>query len=349
MYRNDFDPQSPTRSPHGNKVQQVKIDLQGHESPASSNASSTLSSASSSTFASGNRSPAESIIGYVHNLSNLKTSASNNPYFDLTLQTPDKTYRTACYSPEKHQIMKRTSERASPVKIGKFHFQMNNITQREEIILNKRSKLDDAPEQDITFEYDQSLKKKDAIKVTVEDAKSLSVPADPVKILGRITFTGKQENLHSKGRALAKQECILTDETGSIRFVLWENDVSVIASGEAYRVENTVIKRLNDQNYVSLNCESKVHELENMTITKKDDVSSLPQATTKSALCPAKGIQNFKKMLTCDSHRLHKQNKTLQPLPNRKTTYHKRRQNTYIEQTIRTNFEVLIREQILFM
>eukprot|EP00794_Sanderia_malayensis_P020941 gene20941-22994_t len=152
---------------------------------------------------------------------------------------------------------------------------------------------------DITFEYDQSLKKKDAIKVTVEDAKSLSVPADPVKILGRITFTGKQESLHSKGRALAKQECILTDETGSIRFVLWENDISVIASGEAYRIENAVIKRFNYQNYVTLNRESKVHELENPTMTKKDDVSSLPQATTKSVLCPAKGIQNFKKMLTC--------------------------------------------------
>eukprot|EP00794_Sanderia_malayensis_P014751 gene14751-16293_t len=168
----------------------VKIDLQGHERPASSTAGSTLSSASSSTFPSGNRSPvklqpsqgatspektfsAESIIGYVHNLSNLKTSASNNPYFDLTLQTPEKTYRTVCYSPEKHQIMKRTSKSASPVKIGKFHFQMNNITHREEINLNKRSKLEDAPEQDITFEYDQSLKKKDAIEVTVEDAKKI--------------------------------------------------------------------------------------------------------------------------------------------------------------------------------
>ena len=44
------------------------------------------------------------IIGYIHNLSGLKTSKSTN--FDMQLQTKDKMFRAVCFSAEKHNQFK---------------------------------------------------------------------------------------------------------------------------------------------------------------------------------------------------------------------------------------------------
>ena len=75
----------------------------------------------------------------------------------------------------------------------------------------------------------------------------LELPTDPGSFSGRITFTGTQQTLNSKGRKLIKQECILTDESGSIRLVLWENDITNIISGETYSIHYAVVKSFNSQ------------------------------------------------------------------------------------------------------
>ena len=48
------------------------------------------------------------IIGYVHNLSEIKTSQRNNLYFDMSLQTQDKLYRAVsiqqCIKPPVNRV-----------------------------------------------------------------------------------------------------------------------------------------------------------------------------------------------------------------------------------------------------
>eukprot|EP00794_Sanderia_malayensis_P013192 gene13192-14539_t len=161
----------------------------------------------------------------------------------------------------------------------------------EEIIINKRSKLDDAPEDEVSFEYDHSLKKKEGREVAVGEALILEVSTDPVSFSGRITFTGPQQTLTSKGRKLIKQECILTDESGSIRLVLWENDIADIISGETYSIHDAVVKSFNSQNYVTFNRQTEAKILEGSFIRKEDDAGAIHKTTTTAVNCPAKGIQ----------------------------------------------------------
>ena len=43
-----------------------------------------------------------------------------------------------------------------------------------------------------------------------------------VNITGRISFTGTSETVNVRGKTLTKQEALFTDNSGSLRLVLWE-------------------------------------------------------------------------------------------------------------------------------
>ena len=95
------------------------------------------------------------IIAYVHDLSEIKRSQRNNLYFDMSLQTQDKLYRAVCFSPEKHQQCKTTSESSSPIKLTKYQLKRNTFTEQDEIHINKRSRLFEPASHEINFDIQQ--------------------------------------------------------------------------------------------------------------------------------------------------------------------------------------------------
>ena len=64
-------------------------------------------------------------------------------------------YRTVCFSPEKHSVLKRKFESSSPVKINKFQLKKNPKTDKEELILNKRTNIEDPLENEMDFDLQQ--------------------------------------------------------------------------------------------------------------------------------------------------------------------------------------------------
>ena len=52
-----------------------------------------------------------------------------------------------------------------------------------------------------------------------------------VNTSGKITFTGPEETLEAKGKTLRKWEAALTDNTETIRLVLWEGDIGKVTRG----------------------------------------------------------------------------------------------------------------------
>ncbi|KAK2562282.1 hypothetical protein P5673_014552 [Acropora cervicornis] len=79
------------------------------------------------------RSTDDGIVGYLHNLSPIKTSQNKNQYFVLDFQT------NSTVSPEKHAALKRKFECSSPVKVNKYNLKKNDKTGEEELIWNKRT------------------------------------------------------------------------------------------------------------------------------------------------------------------------------------------------------------------
>lgn len=73
-------------------------------------------------------------------------------YFDVKLQTKDKTYRSVCFSAEKHSSFKKRYEASSPVKIANYNLKRNASTNSTEIHINKRTRLEDPDPEDVDFD-----------------------------------------------------------------------------------------------------------------------------------------------------------------------------------------------------
>ena len=110
------------------------------------------------------------MVGYLHNLSPIKTSQNKNQYFSLNFQTNSQVYRAVYFSPEKHSVLKRKLESSSPVKINKFQLKKNLKTEKEELILNKRTRIVDPDESEMDFDV-QKIEEEtvEAIDSSVEE------------------------------------------------------------------------------------------------------------------------------------------------------------------------------------
>lgn len=153
----------------------------------------------------------QGIAGYLHDLSQIKTSKSNNQCFELKFQTSSEVYCTVCFSPEKHRLLKCKLQSSSPIKLHKYQLKKNERGGENELVLNKRSRIEEPDDSEKDFDY-VSVKTEttQAIDSTTEeihygDAHNL------VNITGRLTFNGSKETLNVKGKTLTKQEAVFTD------------------------------------------------------------------------------------------------------------------------------------------
>ena len=218
----------------------------------------------------------------------------------MSLQTQDKLYRAVCFSPEKHQQCKTTSESSSPIKLTKYQLKRNTFTDQDEIHINKRSRLFEPASHEIGFDIQQlePVKQEKSVEMTASEV--LIRPANcKVNISGRITFQGPEETIISKGKTLRKQEALFTDNTASARIVLWENDIDKIATGNSYNLSNAVIRQYNQENYLCLNRQSAVAESFD-TIEREDEQSLSSDNSLAKVFCPADGVQSIRRFLSCN-------------------------------------------------
>ncbi len=236
------------------------------------------------------------VIGYIHQLSPIKQSQNNNAYFDLKVQTENRTVRTVCFSPEKHERFKRSFEASSPVKLSQFQLRPNRRTNEEEIIVNKRTKLDNPFEHEITFDITTKEVDYATTTTTVRDAKEVK-PGTAITVLGRITFQGGTEQIDVRGKSLNKQETILTDESGSIRLVLWESDIQKVQSRETYILKRSVVRNFDNQPYITVNKETQISKVSQTIANPDDDLANTYKEFTIS--CPPEGILSTHRCLSC--------------------------------------------------
>ena len=236
-------------------------------------------------------------MGYLHNLSPIKTSKSNNQYFDLQIQTSKEIYRTVCFSPDKHPLLKRKLESSSPVKIHKYQLKKNERSGENDLILNKRTKIEDPDDSETDFDYvpvkTEATQAKDATTEEIHNGEAHTL----INIMGRLTFNGSKETLQVKGKTLTKQEAIFTDNTGSIRVVLWEKDIPKVNTGTCYNIKNIAVKEYGDTKYLTLTRHSKIESIE--ISIHRQDTSDVKTETTQQQF-PPDGVNYVQQFLTCN-------------------------------------------------
>ena len=239
------------------------------------------------------------MIAYLHNLSPMKKSQRDNLYFDMTLQTEQTTYRTVCFSPEKHRDFLTRYESSSPVKLTKYQMKRNARTNQDEVHINKRSKVDDAQESEVSFDI-KVLKHEQKCKPGISDITDVlkEVTNSVLNVCGRVTLQGPIQTVMSKGKALRKQEALLTDNSGTIRLVLWENDISKVSSESTYTLSNVVLKEFEKVKYLTLTKSSNI-EISEAAITREDTPLAEGLPNTQFVKFPADGLLSLQRFSSC--------------------------------------------------
>ena len=92
-----------------------------------------------------------------------------------------------CFSPEKHAALKRKFECSSPVKVNKYNLKKNDKTGEEELIWNKKTKIEEPQESEMEFDL-QPIK---AETVEAKDSSAEEILGEQIKTLvniaGRVT------------------------------------------------------------------------------------------------------------------------------------------------------------------
>ena len=227
----------------------------------------------------------------------MKLSRSNNDYFDVTLQTKDKTLRGISFSPEKMKIMKSRYESSSPIKLTSYAIKRNRYTDEDEVHINKRTKITDPATTELDFDIKQVKSDEDlATLTTVNDIIEHNTKSSKVNISGRVSFDASPETIQANGKTLQKLETVLTDETGSIRLVLWEKDIDRVQNGLTYKITQALVKNFNSNKYITLNRQSLIAEAQ-ITIQRSDEQLLDNQLNTVS--CPVDGVEKVTTYLSC--------------------------------------------------
>jgi hypothetical protein len=219
----------------------------------------------------------------------------------MQLQTKGKTFRAVCFSPEKHNKCKAITESSSPIKLIHYQIKRNNWTHDDEIHINKRSRLEDPDSGEVSFDIREPVIEENSctnIKPGMSSVKSV-LEGDinqQVNVCGRLNLQGPRQTILKKEKTLLMQEAALTDESGSIRVVLWENDTSRVTSGTTYKLSNVMVREYEGNKYLTLNKNSTIESTE-IEIERHDEILQNSQSKVD---CPAEGVQSIKRFLSCN-------------------------------------------------
>jgi hypothetical protein len=198
----------------------------------------------------------------VHSLSPVKNARnSRTSYFDCLIQTStDQKVRAVCFDPPKRVNLQQAFQQKSPVKITgvKRSFNTSFSTDQEEYKIPKQAKIQPATTE---FEFNPKIS---SCQLTVKQALSADL-YKTIDIYAKVM--SKQENkqpILKNGKKIFKVDCIIADETDSIKLVLWEELISQVESAKSYLFRGVTSRVFDDVKYLSTNDSTIIEAKDNI-------------------------------------------------------------------------------------
>ena len=275
------------------------------------------------------------ISGYIHSVSPIKQNDRQFKWFDCNVQFERGFVRAVSFdtSTAARDKFINAAKSKSPVKLTKFKLGSKRPGKPIDIILKKETKLDQLDTLSFPFKDTPQTKEVQIGNLNMFRAgQLLSLTAMVTNIQPAKDVTIKATN-----KTVLLQECLLTDPSGSIKLVVWENFVNKCKSGNTYKFDNLRLKSDNAQKSLSTsqsNCNIKdappfpdlqaPDELPSNTTTVKVEIHGYSQVSAYSA---------------CDSCNKrveeHPQKPNLVKCPSCKITFNKKRSiNQYIAKVV---------------
>ena len=144
-----------------------------------------------------------------------------------------------------------------------------------EVIASPKTKLELSPKR---FKIDQDLYmlKEESIppEITLSQLQDVDILVTPkVSVSGKIVKVHEPNSVMSskKNKLLNKQDCIIADNTGTAKIVLWENKIGLLKLGMSYKLMKLAVSSFCDLNNLTLQEDTKIEEINDINVNIEDD------------------------------------------------------------------------------
>lgn len=198
-----------------------------------------------------------SLTGFIHNVSETKKSKQRSfPYFNFSLQVSDKeTHRGVCYDSSKESILRGYQDSRQPATLTNVTKKRSLLdSSKDDIIINKRSRVEPATTSVISFEYDEHLTAEHAQELTSLDNIASVDEGQLSSVKGIITLQHehiKEYSMQNSTTVPMLNRCVITDHTASVRLTLWGNTIKEAINHPCCIMTSVRVKNFNGVKYLS--------------------------------------------------------------------------------------------------
>ena len=208
------------------------------------------------------------VHGVVVSLSPIKESAKNKEkkYFNAQIADNKKVVRMVSFDPKLWPNMEQSKEDHSSIALVNCDIQKAKKRGRAdfseyEVVAGMQTTIQKSPKK---FKIEDDLLQSLASTVmhSITDISKISV-GSVVSVMGKVTRVGDAEEVGSK-QTLVKQDCYLSDASGTCRVVLWRKRINALAKGLSYRLKDVSIKQWDGMKYLSVVEDSSIESIDDI-------------------------------------------------------------------------------------
>ena len=183
-------------------------------------------------------SPRDSIIAYVHKVSESRRNKRNTmDYSTMVLQTSsDKQLSALIYSKTKRKLLVDSERSRTPVKLQRFTY----TSDESKVIINDMTKISSPQPTEYLFQFEEVGSNEEEKRTAVREIIDNFNKGDLMSIRGKIV--GIAEPV-TKSRGLRVANALFADETGKIELDLWEGHISDVEVGRVYTISPVQVRR----------------------------------------------------------------------------------------------------------
>ncbi|XP_069109877.1 uncharacterized protein [Argopecten irradians] len=204
-----------------------------------------------------------SCTGYIHNLSPIKRSKANNPYFEGTIQTADRQYqRLVCFDVAKHGTLQGAATAKTPLKLSNIkQSPSRSDATKSDVVINQSSTLELKIRK---LDFDHLAMKTETTGTTPMLIKTIvdQIPEyNKVAVVAKVASVGEPTKQEVRGAQMTKQDIIIADNTGFINLTVWNNLIHKLLENNSYKLTNLTTRNFNSTKTLTTTLATTIEEL----------------------------------------------------------------------------------------
>ena len=225
--------------------------------------------------------------GYIHDVSSTKKSrVKAYRYFVFALQVDVSLNRRGmCYDVSKHKLLKTLEHTREPVVLHNLmQKERLHIQSEDDVIFNKRSRVEAANNNDISFEYAESPPAAPENFTTMDDTCIMSLEekqlASVKGILACQTSSVQQVPMNNGFVLPMLDRCTISDYTGTRCLTLYGSVIDKIISHTCYSIADVRVMVFNSMKYLMITPATTFTVIQETEPLSQSDFSALFDVVT---------------------------------------------------------------------